>query len=135
MTMPSVRRNRRTNRVSGTETAKPIATATTVRMTCWRRSDRMMCLRVDKYLPQIQELRTRQSVAAGRAGRTIAVQPTGSGARESTIVLDQVRKQYADGTVAVNELSFEVPAGAIAVLVGPSGCGKTTTMRMINRLV
>ena len=51
------------------------------------------------------------------------------------IVLDRVRKQYADGTVAVNELSLDVAEGEIAVLVGPSGCGKTTTMRMINRLV
>jgi osmoprotectant transport system ATP-binding protein len=51
------------------------------------------------------------------------------------IVLDRVRKQYADGTVAVNELSLDVEDGQIAVLVGPSGCGKTTTMRMVNRLV
>jgi osmoprotectant transport system ATP-binding protein len=51
------------------------------------------------------------------------------------ITIDRVRKEYADGTVAVNELSLEVGAGEIAVLVGPSGCGKTTTMRMINRLV
>src|SRR4051794_24103229 len=92
----------------------------------------MVSLRVDRYLPQIQELRTRQSVAAGRS---IAVQPTGTDARESMILLDQVRKRYADGTVAVNELSLDVAAGQIAVLVGPSGCGKTTTMRMINRLV
>jgi len=63
------------------------------------------------------------------------VQPTGSDASGSMIVLDRVRKQYADGTVAVNELSLDVAAGQIAVLVGPSGCGKTTTMRMINRLV
>jgi osmoprotectant transport system ATP-binding protein len=51
------------------------------------------------------------------------------------IRLDHVAKRYPDGTMAVEELSLDVPAGAIAVLVGPSGCGKTTTMRMINRLV
>jgi osmoprotectant transport system ATP-binding protein len=51
------------------------------------------------------------------------------------ITLDTIRKQYPDGTVAVQELSLEVADGDIAVLVGPSGCGKTTTMRMINRLV
>jgi osmoprotectant transport system ATP-binding protein len=50
------------------------------------------------------------------------------------IRIDDVRKTYSDGTVAVQELSFDVVAGEIAVLVGPSGCGKTTTMRMINRL-
>jgi len=36
---------------------------------------------------------------------------------------------------AVKELSMEVPAGEVCVLVGPSGCGKTTTMKMINRLI
>jgi osmoprotectant transport system ATP-binding protein len=51
------------------------------------------------------------------------------------IRLDRVAKRYPDGTMAVDELSLDVPAGEIAVLVGPSGCGKTTTMRMINRLV
>src|SRR3954451_2704685 len=132
MTVPSVRRNRRTSRVSGTETTKPTSTATTVSMTCCLRSARMVSLRVDTYLPQIHSLRTRQSAAAGR---TIVVQPTDTDARESMILLDRVRKQYADGTVAVNELSLDVAAGQIAVLVGPSGCGKTTTMRMINRLV
>jgi osmoprotectant transport system ATP-binding protein len=51
------------------------------------------------------------------------------------IAIENVRKTYADGTVAVHELSLDIAAGEIAVLVGPSGCGKTTTMRMINRLV
>jgi osmoprotectant transport system ATP-binding protein len=51
------------------------------------------------------------------------------------IRLDRVAKRYPDGTVAVEELSLDVPPGEIAVLVGPSGCGKTTTMRMVNRLV
>jgi osmoprotectant transport system ATP-binding protein len=36
---------------------------------------------------------------------------------------------------AVDELSLEVPAGEICVLVGPSGCGKTTAMRMVNRMI
>jgi osmoprotectant transport system ATP-binding protein len=51
------------------------------------------------------------------------------------IRLDRVTKRYADGTIAVHELSLEVPDGEVCVLVGPSGCGKTTTMRMINRLI
>ncbi|MEP6463409.1 MAG: ATP-binding cassette domain-containing protein, partial [Frankiaceae bacterium] len=49
--------------------------------------------------------------------------------------LEQVSKRYADGTVAVHELSLDIGRGEIACLVGPSGCGKTTTMKMINRLV
>ncbi|MFI6759244.1 ABC transporter ATP-binding protein [Micromonospora sp. NPDC050417] len=49
--------------------------------------------------------------------------------------LDGVRKQYPDGTVAVNKLSLSVPAGELVVLIGPSGCGKSTVLRMINRLI
>ena len=51
------------------------------------------------------------------------------------ITFERVTKRYPDGTVAVDGLDLEVPAGKIVVLVGPSGCGKTTTLRMINRLV
>jgi osmoprotectant transport system ATP-binding protein len=36
---------------------------------------------------------------------------------------------------AIAELSFEVPAGEVCVLVGPSGSGKTTAMRLINRMI
>ena len=51
------------------------------------------------------------------------------------ITFSEVTKRYPDGTVAVDELSLEITAGEITVLVGPSGCGKTTTLRMINRMV
>jgi osmoprotectant transport system ATP-binding protein len=36
---------------------------------------------------------------------------------------------------AINDLSLEVPAGEICVLVGPSGCGKTTALRLVNRMI
>ncbi|MFC6151151.1 MULTISPECIES: betaine/proline/choline family ABC transporter ATP-binding protein [Mumia] len=51
------------------------------------------------------------------------------------IVLDGVGKQYADGSVAVRDLSLSVPRGSLVALVGPSGCGKSTTLKMINRLI
>jgi osmoprotectant transport system ATP-binding protein len=51
------------------------------------------------------------------------------------ITFEGVTKRYADGTVAVDDLTLEIPTGQITVLVGPSGCGKTTTLRMINRMV
>ncbi len=51
------------------------------------------------------------------------------------IRLEQVSKTYANGHIAVSDLSLEVQTGEVCVLVGPSGCGKTTTMRMINRLI
>jgi osmoprotectant transport system ATP-binding protein len=51
------------------------------------------------------------------------------------ITFDRVTKRYPDGTIAVDALNLEVPAGKTMVLVGPSGCGKTTSLRMINRLI
>ena len=66
---------------------------------------------------------------------TMADQPT----RASTVEFDRVTKRYdadAKNTPgAVNDLSLQVPAGKICVLVGPSGCGKTTSLKMVNRLI
>jgi osmoprotectant transport system ATP-binding protein len=52
-----------------------------------------------------------------------------------TIRLEDVRKEFPGGTVAVGDLSLEMPAGELTVLVGPSGCGKSTILRMVNRLI
>ncbi|MFV2118664.1 ABC transporter ATP-binding protein, partial [Streptomyces sp. Act-28] len=51
------------------------------------------------------------------------------------IRFEHVTKRHADGTTAVDDLSFEVAEGELVTLVGPSGCGKTTTVKMVNRLV
>ena len=54
------------------------------------------------------------------------------------ITLDAVSKKFpgsVDGTLAVEELSIQIPAGQLVAFVGPSGCGKTTTLKMINRLI
>ena len=51
------------------------------------------------------------------------------------IRFSHVTKRYPDGTVAVDDLTMEAPAGRITVFVGPSGCGKTTSLRMINRMI
>ena len=57
----------------------------------------------------------------------------------ATVDFEHVTKQYdtrVKGTPgAVNDLSLNVPAGKICVLVGPSGCGKTTSLKMVNRLI
>jgi multiple sugar transport system ATP-binding protein len=50
------------------------------------------------------------------------------------IVLDDVSKEYADGTLAVSDLNLDIGDGEFVVLVGPSGCGKTTALRMIAGL-
>jgi osmoprotectant transport system ATP-binding protein len=52
------------------------------------------------------------------------------------VAFEHVTKRYPGADApAVDDLSLEVPAGEICVLVGPSGCGKTTSMKMVNRLI
>jgi osmoprotectant transport system ATP-binding protein len=57
-----------------------------------------------------------------------------SSARGATVEFRDVSKRYP-GQLAVDGLSFAVPAGRICVLVGPSGSGKTTSLKMVNRLI
>jgi osmoprotectant transport system ATP-binding protein len=54
---------------------------------------------------------------------------------QPAIRLEHVTKRYPNGTVAVRELTLDVPEGEMCMLVGPSGCGKTTILKMINRLI
>ncbi|MFW6143794.1 MAG: cell division ATP-binding protein FtsE [Patescibacteria group bacterium] len=46
---------------------------------------------------------------------------------------DSIRKEYADGTVALDNVSFGVDAGEFVFVVGPSGAGKTTLLKLILR--
>ncbi len=60
----------------------------------------------------------------------------GSSSGASAVRYEGATKRYpGSAKAAVDELTLEVPAGEICVLVGPSGCGKTTAMRMVNRMV
>jgi osmoprotectant transport system ATP-binding protein len=74
-------------------------------------------------------------MTADAAARSLgAADRTGAAALE----FRGVTKRYGRGEQAhgaVNDLSFEIPSGAICVLVGPSGCGKTTSLKMVNRLI
>lgn len=56
--------------------------------------------------------------------------PTG----EALIAIDRVGKVYGNGTVALEDISFDVHDGQFVSLVGPSGCGKSTLLRMVAGL-
>ncbi len=67
-----------------------------------------------------------------------SAQTPGPSARPAAATLEfrGATKRYpGQSEPAVDDLSLEVPAGEICVLVGPSGCGKTTAMRMVNRMI
>jgi ABC-2 type transport system ATP-binding protein len=54
--------------------------------------------------------------------------------RPPALVADGLTKRYGR-RAAVDNLSFEVPVGAVAGFIGPNGAGKTTTMAMLLGLV
>jgi branched-chain amino acid transport system ATP-binding protein len=47
------------------------------------------------------------------------------------LVAQQVRKEFG-GLVAVNDVDFTIPQGAIVGLIGPNGAGKTTFFNMLT---
>ncbi|MFH0989983.1 MAG: sn-glycerol-3-phosphate ABC transporter ATP-binding protein UgpC [bacterium] len=52
----------------------------------------------------------------------------------ASVRLENVRKVFDGGVVAVHSFNLEIQDREFVVLVGPSGCGKSTTLRMIAGL-
>ncbi|MGH9211944.1 MAG: ABC transporter ATP-binding protein [Acidimicrobiales bacterium] len=52
----------------------------------------------------------------------------------ASISFDGVTKVFANGTVAVDDLSLDIADGEFTVVVGPSGSGKSTALRMVAGL-
>jgi ABC-2 type transport system ATP-binding protein len=50
------------------------------------------------------------------------------------VTTDRLTKRFGDFT-AVDEFTFEVPAGTVVSLLGPNGAGKTTVVRMLATLI
>jgi ABC-2 type transport system ATP-binding protein len=52
----------------------------------------------------------------------------------SAILAENATKRYGD-LAAVDDVSFEIPAGQIVALLGPNGAGKTTTIEMLTGFI
>ena len=50
---------------------------------------------------------------------------------EKIIQIENLTREFEDGVLAVDNISFYVRKGEFVTFLGPSGCGKTTTLRMI----
>jgi multiple sugar transport system ATP-binding protein len=69
-----------------------------------------------------------------RGGNDAAECDRGAEVTVTTVALKDVTKVFADGTIAVDNVTLDVAAGEFMVLLGPSGCGKSTILRMIAGL-
>jgi ABC-2 type transport system ATP-binding protein len=49
----------------------------------------------------------------------------------AAIIADRLTKRYGD-LVALDQVSFEVPAGQLVAVLGPNGAGKTTTIELLE---
>ena len=56
------------------------------------------------------------------------------GSGGASIEISGVRRTFAGGLTAVQNLDLQIPAGQFTALLGPSGCGKSTLLRMIAGL-
>ncbi len=52
-----------------------------------------------------------------------------------TIAFHDVGYEYPDGHLALQDISFEIPAGKLTALCGESGAGKTTLTRLLLRFL
>lgn len=76
----------------------------------------------------------KHNMTDGRTGVDSGTHSSDSDRREAHLKLDCLHKTYADGIVAVEDLSLAIEEGELLVMVGPSGCGKSTTLRCIAGL-
>jgi cystine transport system ATP-binding protein len=56
-----------------------------------------------------------------------------SSVRRDLLTVRGVRKAFGELKV-LRDISFDVPAGTVTVIIGPSGSGKTTVLRTLNAL-
>jgi ABC-2 type transport system ATP-binding protein len=55
--------------------------------------------------------------------------------RMKAVTVDSLSKTFAQGTKAVQNVSFELEPGEVFGFLGPNGAGKTTTVKLLNGML
>ena len=74
-------------------------------------------------------LRIRTATAAA----TLAPEPRTIPA-EVRLAVRNLSMTYGGPTLAIEDISLDIPANQVTAFIGPSGCGKSTLLRCLNRL-
>ena len=71
----------------------------------------------------------------GRRRHRLADRSVDLSCADVPLVVRGLRKEYADGFVALSRVDFDVGRGQVVGLLGPNGAGKTTALRVLMGLI
>ena len=87
---------------------------------------------VDKLSAVLEKERARLPSGQGRMSFNVVPEEREGASDKIVIAVKNVSKNYDDGPMVFEDISFELKAGQKLFLAGPNGCGKSTLLSMLR---